>query len=81
MITIEERLTVKDQCGLMSHIERKAQEVGETEEIYKDIYQMSMRESGAYSMDCVNPKYLYAMHEAIDRYELPSYLEGKMKEE
>lgn len=80
-IMIEERLSVKDQCELMSHIERKAHEMGNTEEIYKDIYQMVMREAGAYNMEYVSHKYLYAMHEAVDGYELPSYLESKMKEE
>lgn len=80
MITIQERLTVKEQCGLMSHIERKAQEMGNTEEIYNDIYKMALRESGTYSLDYANPKYLYNMHEAIDSYDLPSYLVDKTEE-
>lgn len=80
MNMIQECLTVKEQCEFMSHIERKAQELGNTEEIYKDIYQMALRESGAYSLDYVKPKYLYNMHEAIDSYDLPSYLADKMEE-
>lgn len=75
MIAIEERLTVKEQCELMGHIEEKAREMGDTEEIYKDIYHMALREAGVYNMDYVNPKYLQAMHDAINFYELPNYLE------
>ena len=83
MIMIEECLSVKERCEIMSHIERKAKSFGDTvitEEIYTDIYQMAMREAGAYGMDFVNPKYLYAIHEAIDAYELPNYLTDKMEE-
>ena len=83
MIMIEERLTTKERCEIMSHIDRKAKSFGDTvitEEIYTDIYQMAMREAGAYSLDFMNPKYLYNMHEAIDSYDLPSYLADKMEE-
>lgn len=80
MITIEDHITIKDQCEIMAHIERKARSFGEDEEIYSDIYRMTLRESGAYSLDFANPKYLYDMHEAIDSYELPSYLAEKMVE-
>ena len=31
-------------------------------------------------MDSVNPKYLHAMHEAIDSYELPNYLLDRIEE-
>lgn len=80
MITIEDHITIKDQCEIMAHIERKARSFGEDEEIYSDIYRMTLRESGAYSLDFANPKYLYDMHEAIDSYELPNYLAEKMVE-
>lgn len=80
MITIEDHITIKDQCEIMAHIERKARLFGEDEEIYSDIYRMALRESGAYSLDFANPKYLYDMHEAIDSYELPNYLAEKMVE-
>lgn len=83
MIMIEDRLTVKDRCEIMSHIERKAKTFGDTvatDDIYTDIFNMAMREAGVYGMDSVNPKYMYAMHEAIDNYELPDYLLDKMKE-
>lgn len=82
MIMIEERLTTKERGEIMSHIEREAKSFGDTavtEEIYTDIYQMAMRETGAYSMDYVDHKYLSAMHEAIDNYKLPSYLVDKME--
>ena len=80
MITIEDHITIKDQCEIMAHIERRARSFGEDEEIYSDIYHMALRESGSYSLDFANPKYLYAMHEAIDSYELPNYLSEKMVE-
>lgn len=83
MIMIEDRLTVKERCEIMSHIERKAKMFGKTaatDDIYTDIFNMAMRESGTYGIDYVNPKYLYAVHEAIDSYELPSYLMDKMEE-
>lgn len=80
MITIEDHITIKDQCEIMAHIERKAKSLGGSEDVYSDIYRMTMRESGAYSLDFANPKYLYAMHEAIDSYELPNYLAEKMVE-
>lgn len=83
MIMIEERLSVKNRCELMSHIERKAKAFGNTvaeDDIYADIFNMAMREAGAYGMDSVNPKYLHAMHEAIDSYELPNYLLDRIKE-
>ena len=80
---IEVRLTVKERCEIMSHIERKTNTFGKTaatDDIYTDIFNMAMRESGTYGIDYVNPKYLYAVHEAIDSYELPSYLMDKMEE-
>lgn len=83
MITIEEHITIKDQCEIMAHIDRKAKSFGNTattDEIYADIFSMAMRESGAYSLNFANPKYLYAMHDAIDSYELPNYLAEKMVE-
>lgn len=83
MIMIEDRLTVKERCEIMAHIDRKAKSFGNTattDEIYADIFSMAMREAGTYGIDYVNPKYLYAVHEAIDSYELPSYLMDKMEE-
>ena len=83
MIMIEDRLTVKERCEIMSHIESKAKMFGKTaatDDIYPDFFNMAMRESGTYGIDYVNPKYLYAIHEAIDAYELPSYLMDKMEE-
>ena len=81
MITIEDHITIKDQCEIMAHIERKAKSLGGSEDVYSDIYRMALRESGAYSLDFANPKYLYNMHETIDSYDLPSYLADKMEEE
>ena len=83
MIMIEDRLAIKDRCEIMAHIDRKAKSFGNTattDEIYADIFSMAMREAGTCCMDFVNPKYLYAIHEAIDAYELPSYLMDKMEE-
>lgn len=83
MIMIEDRLAIKDRCEIMAHIDRKAKSFGNTattDEIYADIFSMAMREAGTCCMDFVNPKYLYAIHEAIDAYELPNYLTDKMEE-
>lgn len=73
-------ITIKEMCRIMSHIERKVRTIPETsdsdieEKVYRDIFNQAMRESGACSLDFIKPEYLYAIHEAIDCYELPAYL-------
>lgn len=79
-----DEISVKEMCEVMSHIERKVNRISgipdsETEEkIYRDIYRLALRESGAYSVESLNPNYLYAIHEAIDCYEIPAYIEERI---
>lgn len=83
MIIHEKRLSIKEQCKIMAHIERKARKVAGlsiADKVYADIFQMAMREAGAYGLDYVDPRYLSAIHKAIDNYKLPSYLADEMEE-
>lgn len=75
-----ERITVKDMCRVMTHIDQKVRTISEImstkeeDEVYKDVYQQALRESDAYSLDSIEPRYLYDIHEAIDCYTLPAHM-------
>lgn len=71
-------ITIKEMCEVMAHIDRKAKMMDgiydskKEDEVYKDLYKQTLRESGSYSLDTIEPKYLYAIHDAIDCYTLPA---------
>lgn len=77
-----EEITVKEMCEVMSHIERKVKSLSNflnpemENRVYVDVYRQAVREAGAYSLDSIKQKYLYAVHEAIDCYTLPAYMRG-----
>ena len=83
------KITIKEIVDVMDHISRKAKEfLGEnprtseaTDKVYEDIYRQALRESGEYQMEYVKPEYLYAMHEAIDGYDIPAVLLDELSEE
>ena len=80
MIEIAKEISIKEKCEIMSHIERKVKSISDIadfsamEKVYEDIYNMAMRESGAFGIEYVKPEFLYATHEAIDAYTLPAWL-------
>lgn len=83
MIEIERTLNIQERCELMSYIDKKAKEVIESkslqkksEEVYKDIYEMAIRQTGAFSLESAEAKYLKAIHSEIFNYRLPAYLEN-----
>lgn len=74
-----ERITVREMCNVMIHIDKKVKMILEItnegeDEVYKDVYRQAIREAGAYSLDSIEPEYLYAVHEAIDCYTLPAHM-------
>ena len=76
-------ISVKDACGVMEHIKRKAESIctsnsGAEEKVYSDIYRQALRESGAYSVESILRKYLSAVHSAIDAYTLPKIMEAEI---
>lgn len=80
MIEIAKEISIKEKCEIMSHIERKVKSISgiadspEEEKVYEDVYNMAMRESGAFGLEYIKPEFLYAIHEAIDTYTLPAWL-------
>ena len=76
-------ITIKELCELTDHINRKARAVleeytGISEDmIYSDISSQAKRESGAYNLESIESQYLYAVHEAIDLYTVPRYLQDR----
>lgn len=86
---MEEKLTIKEMVDVMEHIATKAKEfLGEnpriskaTDKVYEDIYRQTLREAGEYQLEYAKPEYLYAMHEAIDDYDIPAVLFDELSEE
>ena len=82
MIEVVKVLSVKEKCEIMCHIERKVKSISgiadstEEEKVYEDVYNMAMRESGAFGLEYARPEFLYAIHEAIDTYALPAWLKN-----
>ena len=86
MIEIMQEISIREKCKIMSHIERKCEatlkaETKYEEEVYKDIYNQALREAGAYSLDSIDVCFLFAVHDAIDCYQLPQALEQKIMHE
>lgn len=83
------RITIKEMVDVMEHIATKVKEfLGEnpriskvTDKVYEDVYRQTLREAGEYQMEYVKPEYLYAMHEAIDDYDIPAVLMDELSEE
>lgn len=83
-----ESIGVKDQCSIMNHINNvargildKRSNVSEACEkaVFSDIYYQVLREAGAYSIDLIQPDYLFSIHEMLDCYQLPKVIEMELE--
>ena len=89
MITIETQLNPRQKCEIMAHIDRKARSLlselyesdqDVTDAVYADLMEMALREAGSISIDSIDTAYLADIHEMIDTYMLPAYLENEVNE-
>ena len=86
---MEEKITIKEMVDVMEHIATKVKKfLGEnprisktTDKVYEDIYRQTLRETGEYQLEYAKPEYLYAMHEAIDEYDIPAVLMDELSKE
>lgn len=81
------KISFYDKVQIACHIERKISSMGISnlniiKDIYKDIEKKIKQEFGLDKKNTeVKKRHLYAIHELVDCYEIPAYLQNLMAEE
>lgn len=81
----DRHINTKEKCEILGHITRKVSEMSNIPDmntesrIYDDLLSMALREAGAYSIDYVESRFLYCIHDAIDCYQFPQHLREKIE--